>query len=38
MKSEKGFSLLETIVAIAFLGLVAVAFLGGEMGPCNEVV
>ena len=29
MKNEKGFSLLETIVAIAFLGLVAVVFLGG---------
>lgn len=29
MINEKGFSLLETIVAIAVLGLVAVAFLGG---------
>jgi len=29
MINEKGFSLLETIVAIALLGLVAVAFLGG---------
>jgi len=29
MINEKGFALLETIVAIAFLGFVAVAFLGG---------
>ncbi len=28
MKSEKGFSLIETVVALAILGLVAVAFLG----------
>jgi prepilin-type N-terminal cleavage/methylation domain-containing protein len=28
MKSEKGFSLLEVIIAIALLGIVAVAFLG----------
>jgi len=29
MKSEKGFSLIETAAALAILGLVAVGFLGG---------
>ncbi|MBA7696814.1 hypothetical protein ES703_105466 [subsurface metagenome] len=29
MKSEKGFSLIEILVAVAILGLVAVTFLGG---------
>ncbi len=28
MKSEKGFSLIEVVIAIALLGIVAVAFLG----------
>ena len=29
MKGDKGFAFLETIVAVALLGIVAVAFLGG---------
>ncbi|MBA7668604.1 hypothetical protein ES703_76718 [subsurface metagenome] len=29
MKSEKGFSLIETLVALALLGIIAVGFLGG---------
>jgi len=29
MKSEKGFTLVETIIALLLLGIVAVAFLGG---------
>lgn len=29
MKNEKGFSLLEVMVAIALIGIIAVAFLGG---------
>ena len=29
MKSEKGFSLLEVVIAITLMGIVAVAFLGG---------
>jgi len=29
MKSEKGFSLIETLVALALLGIITVGFLGG---------
>ena len=29
MKSEKGFALIETLVALALLGIIAVVFLGG---------
>ena len=29
MKNEKGFSLIEVLIAIALLGIIAVAFLGG---------
>ena len=29
MKSEKGFALIETLVALALLGVIAIAFLGG---------
>ena len=29
IKSEKGFSLMETIVALALLGIISVAFLNG---------
>jgi len=29
MKSEKGFSLIETLIALALLGMIGVGFLGG---------
>ena len=29
MKSERGFALIETLVALALLGIIAVVFLGG---------
>ena len=29
MQSEKGFSLIETLIALALMGIIAVAFLGG---------
>ena len=29
MKSEKGFSLIEVVIAIALVGIIAIAFLGG---------
>jgi prepilin-type N-terminal cleavage/methylation domain-containing protein len=37
MKSEKGFSLVETIIALALLGIVAVAFLGG-LSTASKVI
>jgi prepilin-type N-terminal cleavage/methylation domain-containing protein len=35
MKNEKGFTLIETIIALALLGVVAVAFLGALVTASN---
>jgi prepilin-type N-terminal cleavage/methylation domain-containing protein len=37
VKSERGFSLVEVIIAIALLGIVAVAFLGGLSTASNAI-
>jgi prepilin-type N-terminal cleavage/methylation domain-containing protein len=37
MKSEKGFSLIEVMLAIALLGIVSVAFLGA-MGTASKAI
>jgi prepilin-type N-terminal cleavage/methylation domain-containing protein len=37
MKREKGFSLIEVIVALALLGMVAVSFLGALAGGSNAI-
>ncbi len=38
MKSEKGFSLIETMVALAIMGLVAVGFLSGLATSSRAVI
>lgn len=38
MKSEKGFTLIETLVAVGLLGIIVVGFLGGLTGAYKALI
>lgn len=38
MRNEKGFTLIEVIIAMALLGIIAIAFLGGLVSASSAII